>query len=359
MGSGSGAQSPGSYSTKHFWSIHAAILPHLELAPLFNSINFCWGTFTDDVPLSLTTIINLTATQTQVNTFLCPSDYNATASFDVNAHTANNDYFGCIGATTNTLGGLAVGAASLASVPYSGLFAFQQSKTIASITDGTSNTVAFAESTVGTPAGYQAKGIGLINVPGIPAAALQFTALADPADVLAGIAVCSTAWNSGAAAGPNIVSDQRGDSWTEGAMGLTLFNTVVTPNGVNQNWTYCAGTSSCVYANFSNSDSYHPGGVNVLMADGHVAFIKNTINQYNLVGPGDDRRGRGPQQRQLLKSANTGLDEAPRALHRFVDQARAQARGGRRIARHVKDGSGAVTEHMSQAARAILQMSHA
>jgi prepilin-type processing-associated H-X9-DG protein len=31
-------------------------------------------------------------------------------------------------------------------------------------------------------------------------------------------------------------------------------------------------------ATFSNSDSYHPGGVNALMGDGSVRFIKNSIN---------------------------------------------------------------------------------
>jgi prepilin-type processing-associated H-X9-DG protein len=37
--------------------------------------------------------------------------------------------------------------------------------------------------------------------------------------------------------------------------------------------------SSGACSNFSNSDSYHPGGVNVLLADGHVAFIKDSVNQ--------------------------------------------------------------------------------
>jgi prepilin-type processing-associated H-X9-DG protein len=31
-------------------------------------------------------------------------------------------------------------------------------------------------------------------------------------------------------------------------------------------------------SNFSNSDSYHPGGVNVLMGDGRVQFIKSSIS---------------------------------------------------------------------------------
>jgi prepilin-type processing-associated H-X9-DG protein len=30
---------------------------------------------------------------------------------------------------------------------------------------------------------------------------------------------------------------------------------------------------------FANLDGFHPGGVNVLMADGHVQFVKETIAQ--------------------------------------------------------------------------------
>ena len=58
----------------------------------------------------------------------------------------------------------------------------------------------------------------------------------------------------------------------------TLFNTIVPPNGESDEWAYCSLVSSGACSNISNSDSYHPGGVNVLMADGHVQFIKNSIN---------------------------------------------------------------------------------
>ncbi len=63
-------------------------------------------------------------------------------------------------------------------------------------------------------------------------------------------------------------------------MAMTLFNTIVTPNGQSDAWAYCSALSSGAASNISNSDSYHPGGVNVLMADGHVQFIKNSINPY-------------------------------------------------------------------------------
>ncbi len=154
MGAGSGMYSLGSYNSKHNWSIHAAILPQLGQTPIYNSINFNWGTA--DAPTQIPTYpINSTAIQTQINTFLCPSDPNGTAQ-EASYGDANNDYFGSVGATTDTLGyqtngkGFGTGAASLATVPFSGLFGFQMSKSIANVTDGTSNSVAFAESTVGS-----------------------------------------------------------------------------------------------------------------------------------------------------------------------------------------------------------------
>jgi prepilin-type N-terminal cleavage/methylation domain-containing protein/prepilin-type processing-associated H-X9-DG protein len=273
MGSGSGVQSLGIYNSKHNWSIHAAMLPQMEQTPIYNAINFNMGT---DTGTSLAYVTNSTVLTTQIKSFLCPSDPNATSVEVTGLATANNCYFGCIGDTTDTLQGNAVGAPSLASVQYTGLFAFQQSKRVSNLLDGTSNTVAFAESTVGSASAAPGqKLIGLNSVTSIPAAALQLNAFSNPAGVQSGIAACNAAWTSGT--GFNI-DKQRGDSWAIGGMAMTLFNTVVPPNGSSSEWAYCGSNNSGTMANFSNSDSYHSGGVNVLMADGHVQFIKNSVS---------------------------------------------------------------------------------
>jgi prepilin-type N-terminal cleavage/methylation domain-containing protein/prepilin-type processing-associated H-X9-DG protein len=272
MGSGSGVLTgaPSLYEAKECWAVHGAILQFMGEMPIYNACNFNWS---PDEPC------NQTVDSAQIKAYLCPSDPNATATtFGDNGvpTSANNCYFASIGPTTDIRGGLATSAPSFAGNPTAGLFAFQLSKRIAQVTDGTSNSIAFAESTVGIP-GQRArqKLIGLVNV-GIPAAGVQQNAFNNPSGVLAGIAACSAAWQAGSGSSVDI---QRGDSWQQGAMCMTLFNTICTPNDQSDEWAYCSNVGSGACSNISNADSYHPGGVNVLMGDGSVKFIKNTVNQ--------------------------------------------------------------------------------
>ena len=134
------------YQAKQCWSIHSAILPQLGEVPIFNAINFNWGVWSTDLSYAA----NSTVQRTQLKEFVCPSDPNSGQSGQSLFVGATNNYFGCIGNTTNILGTLSTSAPSLASIPTTGLFAWQQSKSMSSVTDGTSNTVAFAESTVGS-----------------------------------------------------------------------------------------------------------------------------------------------------------------------------------------------------------------
>jgi prepilin-type N-terminal cleavage/methylation domain-containing protein/prepilin-type processing-associated H-X9-DG protein len=280
MGSGSGMLALGSYQAKECWSIHAAILPQLELTALYNALNFNWSCDSTGYPGNQP---NATIFATQVNAFLCPSDPNAWTIANDNT-SGNNCYFGSIGTTTDTLASNAptYTAPTFSNVPTTGMFASQQCRAISAIVDGTSNTIAFAESTVGNDKALAGqKLIGLVNVP-LAATAILQNALSNVAGIQAGIQQCSSFWQAGGYA-PNL---QRGDTWCQGAMCATLFNTIVPPNGQNDAWAYCGAYASGAVSNISNSDSYHPGGANVLMADGSVRFMKNSVNQVTWMGLG-------------------------------------------------------------------------
>jgi prepilin-type processing-associated H-X9-DG protein len=72
----------------------------------------------------------------------------------------------------------------------------------------------------------------------------------------------------------------------------TLFNTVVTPNSQVYPWSWCTddgGPNNEV--EFSRAESSHPGGVNVLLADGSVRFVKNSINQLTWFALGTKANG--------------------------------------------------------------------
>ena len=68
------------------------------------------------------------------------------------------------------------------------------------------------------------------------------------------------------------ISVGHGHDWGVGGMGATLFNTIAPPNSTLYPWaacrTDCGGGCDGASMDYSNAQSYHPGGVNTLMADG-------------------------------------------------------------------------------------------
>ena len=117
------------------------------------------------------------------------------------------------------------------------------------------------------------------------------------ANTLAAIQACQAAWSSGTGGSPDT---QRGDNWSHGSMAISLFNTIAPPNLYNGSFAYCSRIGSGARSDLSNSDSWHPGGVNTTMGDGSVRFIKNSINIQTWMALGTKSRRRSHQLRQLL-----------------------------------------------------------
>jgi prepilin-type N-terminal cleavage/methylation domain-containing protein/prepilin-type processing-associated H-X9-DG protein len=272
MGVSSTLYTATTYNVKQNFSIHAAVLPFVEKFALYNALNFNIGC--DDNSTTFAYLVNSTVVNANIATFVCPSDPKA-AIPDRNGASNTNNYYGCVG-TTMTWGTISNTNVVNVNMPSTGLFTFQQSYGLQSCTDGSSNTIAFAEVCAGNSSlvnGDRLSGmtgvVGLATYETLDASVNGGTTFAQPA-----LQVCQRAW----AARSATLDWYGGDNWANGCMSKTLFNTIGTPNIFNGSFTHCSAISSGNLSDISNCSSYHPGGVNVTMGDGSVKFLKNSVN---------------------------------------------------------------------------------
>ena len=127
---------------------------------------------------------------------------------------------------------------------------------IASVRDGTSNTILLSETCIGAADGTDIRiksGI-VTDYPADPRSEPPGTCLArrGPNDTLIGD-----------------VSSNKGSRWGDSRNWYGIFNTILPPNSPS-----CGPERSALIS----ASSYHPGGVNAAMADGSVRFIAETID---------------------------------------------------------------------------------
>jgi prepilin-type N-terminal cleavage/methylation domain-containing protein/prepilin-type processing-associated H-X9-DG protein len=255
------------------WSAIALMAPYMEQVPIYASMNFTWAPGWTG---NLGNTVNLTVWTTKLSVLLCPSDGSAGA-FDISQGLGNtNNYLASIGTTT-------ANCCQNADLYTTGLFAYEAANGIQIVTDGTSNTIAFAESLTGQPgpsftASFRGDSTG--NLGGGQANNLQDvrTLGANAVPFLqADWQLCTAKW---ATQGTGTTNQNGGPGWrwANGAMGYTMFNTVAPPN--YNGWGACR-MDCCVqaeHAHYVNAMSNHPGGANVMMADGSVRFVKSSVN---------------------------------------------------------------------------------
>jgi prepilin-type N-terminal cleavage/methylation domain-containing protein/prepilin-type processing-associated H-X9-DG protein len=272
----------------------ASLLPYLGETAIYNAINFNFGSTEDGFTASGDVWdVQFTATTSGIKEFYCPSDPGAGKAYNGGNPTGRaqtTNYFGSIGTSTNQTNSNVL-ISTFANVPTTGVYGFQRNISIAAVLDGTSNTVAYAESVVSSFGTSQLvpgkKYIGMQSVSTFPLSAILYDASSAPALTAAGIALCNSVWLNGGFS----FNDQRGNDWSHGGMAHSWMNTVITPNSTTSPWLYCDPYGSSTMGVYANAASYHPGGCNTLFLDGSVKAIKSTINQYIWWGLGTVANG--------------------------------------------------------------------
>jgi len=239
---------PSSQGPVYQFSALARLLPFLEQSSLLAALNFDLGLRANgNAPIQPA---NTTATRTAVATYLCPSDPNAQRIFDPMLRPFN--YSGCAG------DGLVDDGATIP--PFAnGVIFISAVVRFAEVTDGLSQTVAVAETLIGS---------GVTSVP--PGASgdprTQHRELGDAVPPLIRPTAETCAISSSFPWGGN-----RNYGWAIGRTDGTIYNHVLLPNDPQPD---------CFHAHIRGwkaARSNHPGGVNALLADGSVRFVKNTV----------------------------------------------------------------------------------
>jgi prepilin-type N-terminal cleavage/methylation domain-containing protein/prepilin-type processing-associated H-X9-DG protein len=228
------------------WSPQSQLLLYLEQAALFNSVNFSsvpWLNFVGpNAP-------NSTALKTVVAGFLCPSDSDDIGDEDVPEGTAHNNY-----------------RANAGTFPYNlptdspdgtgrntGAFWYQSAVRPAYVVDGLSNTAFFSERCLGNSTA--------------PDPLSDYYTLNTNS-----IAACNTITPAIPRFNQNF--EWSGERWADGNTFYTRYQHILTPNSPS---CVLGGTQDYNSPVLVTATSRHPGGANVLLGDGSVRFVKQTI----------------------------------------------------------------------------------
>jgi prepilin-type N-terminal cleavage/methylation domain-containing protein/prepilin-type processing-associated H-X9-DG protein len=232
----------------HFrWSALAQLTPFLEQTNVYNALDLTYPLYGGGTvqPQAVPFPANRPACAAVVPTFLCPADEVRV----VIPGQGPSNYVACSG--SNASGDALVGNGLFYGVNLD--LAKNAGVKVMSVSDGLSNTVAFSETTLGPGGPDQAGTTGDVRL------------------VYKQLATSGTLTTDGCRAS-TILKTDRGALWADGAYNCTLYNHVLPPNSPEMDCVRHANPA------WKAARSRHEGGVNVLLGDGSVRFVRDTVD---------------------------------------------------------------------------------
>jgi prepilin-type N-terminal cleavage/methylation domain-containing protein len=234
------------------------LLPFMEQTPLFDVIKA-----TEDLPWAPTS----EALTQRLSVVLCPSDVQggeaSVISHSVVRHAAVGNIVVSVGDGANRL--QQNDAGSIGDISSRGLFYWTVRRSLANVTDGTSNTIVISESAVAQSQNNNLIKGGIAVVGGI-----------DVGDWVWAPSVCKSIQTGNVFTGTPL-NQYRCGRYLDGLVLYTGFNTIMPPNSPS-----CVKNQAEATSGFYAATSYHTGGVNCGKVDGSVFFVSDSVDTNGL-----------------------------------------------------------------------------